>query len=198
MAAVSDALALVAPYCDLVERLRLVPPSASLRGIYFKHIEGELGRAGRLAAYQSYFPDERRSALRYYPVADYLTRIACAGALIASPPRVYEGIFEISRGNVRTLANSLLGRALFRVLARDPVRLTEQGVATRRQTHTYGQWEILRRGPRTLEVVYQDEYQWIEWICAGAAQGTFEACGIEAVLTTTLVSRFHGSTIISW
>ena len=49
-----------------------------------------------------------------------------------------------------TFAGSLLGRTMLRILASDPVRLTEQGLAARRQTFDYGHWEIVRRMSRPV------------------------------------------------
>src|SRR5260370_12575544 len=162
MVRTSPALDLVAPHCDIVERLELVPPSACCRGIYFRNVEAQVERAGRLGLYRELFGGDRYSALPYYPLTDYLLRIACAGAIVESPERVHEGMFAVARSNAATFAQSLLGRALFRLLARDPVRLSEQGLAAPRQSHTYGHWVIKRPGPNEIEMIYEDEYQWIE------------------------------------
>jgi uncharacterized protein (TIGR02265 family) len=198
MARTSSALELVAPHCDIVERLELVPPSACVRGVYFRNVEAHLERAGRLGVYREIFGAERHSALPYYPLSDYLLRIAVAGALVESPERLHQGMFAIARGNAVAFAQSLLGRALFRLLARDPVRLSEQGLAARRQSNTYGHWAMQRHGPNEIEMLYTDEYQWIDSIIAGAAQGTFDACGVNPTLETRMKSRFNGSTLIRW
>jgi len=76
--------------------------------------------------------------------------------------------------------------------------LTEQGLAARRQTYRYGHWRIVRHGPRCIEMVYKEEYVWIESAIAGGAVGAFEACGVRADLRTELGGRFDGSTRISW
>jgi uncharacterized protein (TIGR02265 family) len=192
------ALALVASHCDIVERLEVIPPSACVRGLYFRNVEAQVERHGRMIEYRRYFPRDRYSSLPYYPVADYLLRIACAGAIITTPENVHKGMHEIARGNATTFAESLLGRAMLRLLSRDPVRLTEQGLAARRQSFTYGHWEIVHHGDRAIEMVYRDEYWWIESVVAGAAQGTFQSCGLHPELETKLDNRFNGSTYIRW
>ncbi len=193
-----NALALVAPHCDIEERLTLVPATARLRGLYFKSVHEALERAGKIEKYRQYFPNDRHSAIPYYPLADYMLRVAVAGALYASPERIHEGMFDIARGNATAFTSSLLGRAMLRLLARDPVRVSEQGLAARRQSWAYGHWELIRHTPRYIEMVYRDEYQWIESLVAGAAQGTFEACGLSPKLETRLLDRFNGSTHIRW
>jgi len=192
------AIALVAPHCDIVERLAVVPPSAQVRGLYLRSLETILQRADRASLYREYFSGERWSPIRMYPLRDYMVRLAVAGASLHSPARVHEGMHDVWRTNATTFAGSLLGRAMLRLLSHDPVRLTEQGLAARRQTFQYGHWEIASRGPRSIEMVYREEYIWIESAIAGGAVGAFEACGIDATFQTKLVNRFDGSTTITW
>jgi uncharacterized protein (TIGR02265 family) len=195
---VDRAIQWVAPHCDLVDRLALVPPSAQVRGLYLKSLEAILQRAGRSAMYREFFGGERWSAIRMYPLRDYMIRLAVAGAALNSPGRVYQGMHDIWRTNATTFASSLLGRTMLRLLSHDPVRLTEQGLAARRQTFQYGHWEIVRHGPRSVEMVYREEYIWIDCAIAGGAVGAFESCGIDATLHTKLLNRFDGSTTITW
>ncbi|HSQ67614.1 MAG TPA: TIGR02265 family protein [Polyangiaceae bacterium] len=193
----AGALKLVAAHCDIEERIKLVPPTARVRGVLFRPIHTQLEKRGLLEPFDAYFRD-KRAAMPFYPLTDYLLRLAVAGALVTTPERLHEGMFEISKGNAREIADSLLGRALLRLLARDPVRLTEQGLAARRQTMAYGHWSIVRHGERSIEMVYENEYTWIESAIAGSAVGTFEACGLTPQIETRLVDRFNGSTRIEW
>jgi len=192
------AVELVAPYCDIVERLQAVPPSARVRGLYLKSLADVAKRAAHPELYERFFKGESWSAVRMYPLRDYMVRLAVAGAALQGPENVHRGMHDVWRTNATTFATSLLGRAMLRLLSNDPVRLTEQGLAARRQTYQYGHWSIVRHGPRAIEMVYQEEYIWIESAIAGGAVGAFEACGIEAELKTKLINRFDGSTLISW
>ncbi len=192
------AIELVAPHCDIVERLAVVPPSARVRGLYLKAFDGLLARSGKASVYRRYFADERWSALRMYPLREYMVRLAVAGAALRGPEHVHDGMHDVWRTNATTFASSLLGRTMLRLLSHDPVRLTEQGLAARRQTYQYGHWSIVHHGPRSIEMVYREEYIWIESAIAGGAVGAFEACGIEVDLRTKLINRFDGSTLINW
>jgi uncharacterized protein (TIGR02265 family) len=169
-----------------------------VRGLYLKSLEDVVKRAGKAELYERYFQGESWSALRMYPLRDYMVRLAIAGASLCGPENVHRGMHDVWRTNASTFAESLLGRAMLRLLSHDPVRLTEQGLAARRQTYQYGHWSIVRHGPRAIEMVYREEYLWIESAIAGGAVGAFEACGIEATLETKLINRFDGSTLISW
>jgi uncharacterized protein (TIGR02265 family) len=194
----SRAVELLAPYCDIADRLEAVPPSARVRGLYLKSLENVVQRAGKAELYERYFAGERWSPVRMYPLRDYMTRLAMAGASLKGVESVHAGMHDVWRTNATTFATSLLGRAMLRLLSNDPVRLTEQGLAARRQTYQYGHWSIVRHESHSIEMVYREEYIWIESAIAGGAVGAFESCGIQARFETKLINRFDGSTLISW
>jgi uncharacterized protein (TIGR02265 family) len=194
----SRAIALVAPHCDIVERLEVVPPSAQARGVWLKAIEKQVAKHGRLGVYREYFPDDRYSALAFYPLADFLERLACSGAIVASPRHVHEGMSLVLRGNAEAFMETLLGRVMLRALSRDPMKLFEQGAAARRQSFTYGRMELRRLAEREIEIVHHNEYIWIESAIAGAASGTFAACDLTGEVRTKLIDRLNGSIFLSW
>jgi uncharacterized protein (TIGR02265 family) len=198
MANVDRAIAFVAPHCDIVDRLSVVPPSARIRGLYFQSIRSEIGKRDKLAEYEEYFPHDHYLAFPFYPLTELLVRLACAGALVAGPREVHEGMRLVAKANARAFVDSLLGRLMLRMLSRDPIRLTEQGLAARRQSTTYGHWEIQKSSEHEIAMLYRNEYWWIESALAGAAQGTFEGCGVNVQMETTLIDRFNGSTHIRW
>ena len=195
---VERAVELVAPFCDIADRLAAIPPSARVRGLYMKSLAEVVRRADRETLYDRFFGGESWSAVRMYPLRDYMVRLAVAGAALRGPEHVHAGMHDVWRTNATTFAASLLGRVMLRLLSNDPVRLTEQGLAARRQTFQYGHWSIVRHDPRSIEMVYREEYIWIESAISGGAVGAFEACGIEAKLETKLSNRFDGSTLVSW
>jgi uncharacterized protein (TIGR02265 family) len=175
-----------------------VPPSAQIRGLYHRSVLNVLKLEGKLEAYLEYFPNDAWSALSFYPLTGYMLRLAVAGALLTSPAELHLGMHQAMRLNAKAFTSSLIGRTLLRILARDPVRLTEQAMAARRQSVNYGDWSIGSRGPRFIETVYRTEYVWLDSAVAGSAVGTFEACQINASVQTQLTDRFNGSTLISW
>jgi uncharacterized protein (TIGR02265 family) len=198
MRAEDRATELVAPHCDIVERLAVIPPSAQIRGIWIKAVERQMASGKQLGLYREFFPGDHYSVLSFYPVSDYLVRLACAGALTLSPERVHQGMYLVMKGNAEAFMETLLGRVMLRVLSRDPVRIFEQGAAARRQSFTYGRWDLRRVSDRELEIVHESEYSWIESGIAGACQGTFEACGFAGKVETKLIDRFNGSTFLRW
>lgn len=189
---------MVGDHCDLEDRFRVVPPSARIRGMYIKSIADVLERAGKGEAYRELLGNKRYSAVRMVSIAEYLVHMAGGGALLTSPETVHVGMQEISQRNALAFAESLLGKTLIRVLARDPERLLRQGVAGHRQSATSGIWELSFPGPRRATLVFRDEYVWIESCLLGAALGTFAMVGISARVRCELTDRFNGAHHIEW
>ncbi len=191
-----DRRALVA-HCDVWERQRAIPPSARYRGLYFKNIPAVLKNAGLYEQYAEHYT-EWYSALRWYPLSHYVERLAVAGALLRGPERVHEGMREIGRYNATSFAESLLGKVMIRVLAKDPTKLLKQASAARRQSCTYGRWDVSFPEPNVAVMTMHEEYLWIESHVLGAAEGTFESIGMKAVIDVQLDSKFAGRHVIRW
>lgn len=192
------ALELVGAHCDLEARLRDVPPSAQIRGVWVRSMEDALRRRGELAGFRAWFPDEPASVLRWYPVAWFLPRLAVAGALITSPAEVHRGMYEIGFGNADGFIGTLIGRTLFGLLSRDPARVIQQGAAAHRQCTTYGRWHLELPAPRTSRMVMRSEYIWIESYQHGSAVGTYDAIGCPAEVKVSLTGPYDGAIEVTW
>jgi uncharacterized protein (TIGR02265 family) len=189
---------LLAPHCDIAERLAAVPSSARVRGVYFRSALDEVTRRGRLAAFEAIIHDTERSTFTLYPAADYLLWLGLAGSVVASPAAVHTGMRELSRGNAVYFGQSLLGRGLLRVLSRDPVKLLHQSIQSKRAVTNYGRWFIADQGARHVVIRLEEEYVWIESALAAAALGTLELCGIAPTVEVKLESPYNGDLVFRW
>jgi len=192
-----DAIAEVCEHCDLRERLALVPPSAVIRGTYYRGIEAELGKVGKAARYRAIFP-ERHAALSWYPYADFLQHITVGGAMLRSPERVHDGMFQLGRGNAKMFTESVLGRLMLRLLSREPTRVLRQALAGRRQSAKPARWELTFPEERTAVMSLIEEYGYIESYLFGAAHGTFEMIQVPVRIECVLEDRFSGKHIFRW
>jgi uncharacterized protein (TIGR02265 family) len=184
-------------HCDVHERVALVPPSAKVRGVYFGGIDRALVKAGCHERFKALFP-QRLPAVLWHPATDFLVRLAVGGAILAGPDRVDEGMFEIGRGNAVTFAESLVGRALIRLLDRNPLRLLKQAIAGRRQGFAYGRWELAFPTDGEAVVTMTEEYAYIESYLLGAARGTFDAVNVPVKAEALLSDRFNGKHVLRW
>ena len=71
----AGALELVGNHCDIEEHIKLVPATARVRGVIFRPIHAQLQKRGLLEAYNAYFAD-KHGAIPFYPLTDYLLRLA--------------------------------------------------------------------------------------------------------------------------
>jgi uncharacterized protein (TIGR02265 family) len=184
-------------HCDLRERLAVMPPAAKTRGLYFRSIETVLGRAGLEHRYAELCP-ERFVAAAWYPCGEFLIRLAVGAALLTSPERVHEGMFEIGRRNAVAFAESLLGRVMLRVLSRNPHKLLKQAAAGRRQSTSVGTWDVTFPTERSAVITMREEYMYIESYLLGAAQGTFDAINVPVQTEVVIEDRFSGQHILRW
>jgi uncharacterized protein (TIGR02265 family) len=193
----TEVIADLSRHSDLVERLSLVPPSARVRGVYFRSIERVLASAGHGERFAAIFP-ERFAAVLWHPAAEFLPRLAVGGALLAGPERIHEGMFEIGRGNALAFAESLVGRMMLRILDRDPKRLLRQAIAGRRQSYSFGHWDLELPAEREAVVTMAEEYLYLESYLVGAAQGTFDAVGLPVRIEVVRKDRFNGQHVLRW
>jgi uncharacterized protein (TIGR02265 family) len=193
----ADMLQELGRHCDLAERLPLIPPSAKVRGVYGRSIDSAVEEAGKLGQYRAMFPRDL-GPLTWHPLSEFLIRVSVAGALLAGPERVHDGMLEIGRRNALEFARSLLGRMIVRLLSRDPRKLLLQGVAARRQTCSYGSWQVSFPDERTAVMTMVEEYLYMDSFLMGAARGTFDAVGLSVDASTILDGRFHGRHVLRW
>lgn len=194
---VSERIRPLLEHCDLERRLPLVPASAQLRGLYFKNTIAVLKKANLYEKFSQYYTQEH-TAVRWYPVSEFLEQLAVAGALLKGPEHVHEGMQAIGRHNANAFAESLIGRAMLRLLSRDPVRLLKQASGGRRQSCRYGRWQLEFLEPGRAIMHMHEEYLWIESYVLGAAQGTMDAAQGNAVVSYELDSPFQGRHVLLW
>ena len=197
MDARGQAIAEVARYCDVEERLPLIPASAMTRGMYFRSIDEQLAAAGKADRFREIFP-KRYAALGWYPTREFLCHLTVGAGELLDPARVHEGMFELGRRNARAFADGVLGKLMLRVLARDPVKILKQGLAARRQSAKPARWELEFPDERTAVMDLIQEYAYIESYELGAAHGTFEAIDVPVRIECTLQDRFVGKHVLRW
>jgi len=87
---------------------------------------------------------------------------------------------------------------MLRLLSRDPRKLLQQGVAARRQSYNYGQWELSFPSDRSAVMSMTEEYAYIESYLLGAAKGTFDAISLSLQAEVVLEDRFRGRHVLAW
>jgi uncharacterized protein (TIGR02265 family) len=99
---------------DVEERLRAVPPEATVKGMFFEGpIAVALQRSGQRQGRPSYIP------FKDYPITEHIqVLVACAMTGYAHVP-LREGLRQLGRDALRTFLESLAGRVVFAAAGRN-------------------------------------------------------------------------------
>lgn len=187
----------VSQHCDLRQRLAAVPPSAKIRGAFFRSIERVLGNADLGGRFEAMFPDRPKSVL-WYPISEFLVQLTVGAAMLQGAERVHEGMSEIGRRNAVAVSETLFGRALLRLLSRDPRKVLMQGAAVRRQCNNVGTWELTFPDDHSAIMVMKEEYLYMDSYLLGAAYGTFETVGIPVRIECLMDDPYNGRHLLHW
>jgi uncharacterized protein (TIGR02265 family) len=182
---------------DLEGRLREVPESALVRGVFFNLIEDELNRRGLGGSpvWTSFLGDATRG-YRLYSVREWLTRVTTAAALVNPDPR--EGVREIFSGTARYGPTTPILRVFRRFLRPDPLSAFRWIERSREFFCNYGRWRVEKRGVGHATIHMFDEYIWIETAHKGGCEGLLHACGVEGEVVAELDDRFNGRLDVRW
>lgn len=187
----------VSRHCDLKQRLSAIPPSAKIRGAFFRSIERGLGSASLDPRFEAMFP-VRPSSILWYPMSDFLVQLTVGAAMLSGAEHVHQGMSEIGRRNAVAVSETLFGRALLRLLSRDPRKLLMQGAAIRRQCNSAGSWELSFPDDHSAIMVMREEYLYMDSYLLGAAHGTFETLGVPVRIECVLEDRYNGRHLLHW
>jgi uncharacterized protein (TIGR02265 family) len=197
MASVSSAASSVDEFrVELDARLRAVPSTALVRGLFFNMIGDHLKRCGKASAARTIVGPHRR-IYALYPVSELLVAFAEAAPLVdARDPRA--AIAQIWAGGSRYFAGTWLGKAFQRFIRPDPLSALEWLEGAREHFCNYGQWrlELVQPGHAVLHMF--DEYIWIETAHRGGCEGLLAACGVTGSVEPTLDSMFSGRLDVRW
>jgi uncharacterized protein (TIGR02265 family) len=180
----------------LDRRLREVPASAAIRGVFFDMIDGALGRHGLSdsAAWLSH--RQRRRIYQLYPLHDYLVAFTTAAALIHADPIL--GMRDIYSGGARFFGATWLGRALQQLFHPDPGPALSWIERSRSHFVNFGSWRLERRRPGHVVLHMFDEYVWIEGAHQGGCEGLLVACGLDGTVQAELDGPYDGRLDVRW
>jgi|CZKU01.1.fsa_nt_gi hypothetical protein len=183
----------------LDERLREVPESARVRGIFFRLLEQDLAKRGLKERstweWEGVLGEQPRS-YRLYSLRPLLLAYASAGELVG--PERSEGLRNVFRGVCVPYSESWFGHGLKRFLQPDLMRALQWVEKCREHFCDYGRWRLQSEGSGRATLHMVDEYLWIESAHRGGCEGLLDACGVSGEVTVELDSPFAGRLRIRW
>ncbi len=198
-----DTFTAASQHCDIVERLARVTPDQQVRGVWFAMLHDEVRRRGETlgAAFDAEVGAPDYVTFRMYPVADYLRRLVVAGARVASPERVHEGMRDLHRESVRYFARSVVGRAFVSLIrfSQTPLGLFQQVARSRSHIATYGRWLIEPIATRRARVRIEGEPVYVESAQVGGILSVCDMCGVRGEIEhVEMLGPFDGIVEVSW
>jgi uncharacterized protein (TIGR02265 family) len=181
---------------DLESRLRAVPSTALVRGMFFNMVGDHLKRCGLEGKARS-IVGARRRIYALYPVQELLVAFGEAAPLV-SPQDPAEGLRQIWSGGSRYFADSWLGKAFQRFIRPDPASALEWLEGAHDHFCNYGRWRVERVHTTRVMLHMFDEYIWIESAHRGGCEGLLRACGVDGRVDPVLDTPFRGWLDVQW
>jgi uncharacterized protein (TIGR02265 family) len=194
---VSVDLSRAAQLLGLDERLRRVPSTAKVRGVFFDLVDAQLRRRGLATNPEWRLATEApRRIHALYPAGDLLRALTVAGALVDPDPK--QGVRLIFSEGARFAADTWFGRAFRAVLSPNPLTALRWLERSHDYMCNYGRWRLEERAPGRATLHMFDEYCWIDTLHLGGCEGLLRACGVSGSVHATMDGLFSGRLEISW
>ena len=165
---------------DLEAHLALLPPAASVKGMFFLDLlaQAERLRSPRELAALAGIPERRYVAFRDYPMADNMRlTVAVAGIL---HPRLPLGEALRRRGQraLGVLLDSHIGRSLFGIFDPDPEPFLLHGVRAYRLLIGLGEVSVERLSPSEYRLTARDMPLFLETYQIGVLESVLMRCNV--------------------
>jgi uncharacterized protein (TIGR02265 family) len=185
-----------APELDLEQRLRDLPPSAAVRGVFFWLLREEVGKRGLGANRELADMLRAKEVFRLYPAADLLKAYATAASLIEHDPN--EGLRKLFSSMAPSYAKTWYGQLFSKFVGQDPGRALGYVERARERVANYGSWRLEIVEPRHVVLHMFDEYCWIESAQRGGCEALLEMCRVDGEVNVELDGPYRGALDIRW
>lgn len=184
-------------HTDLEWRLAQIPADATVRGVFFTMLDKSAASFGPDThhAFRDFFRAWDFSAIRLYPVRDYLTRLVLLAQMRYGAENIPRGIFEIQSGAYAAWRGTLMGKAMFQLMRGNlyaALQTTERAYAAHAVT-SYSTLYVSQPAPGRIDARFLGEYVYIAEAMAGALVGMARVLGYEAEASTQLDGPFDGT-----
>jgi uncharacterized protein (TIGR02265 family) len=190
-------LARAATQRDLEQRLRDLPSSAMVRGIFFRLLKDDAAKRGISAAKELESLLSRKDVWRLYPARELMIAYATAASMIDTDPN--EGLRALFHGMAPSYSRTWFGQLFRKFLGiSDPARAISYIERAKERVSNYSTWRLEIVEARHLVLHMFDEYFWIESAQRGGCEGLLESCGVKGQVTVELDSPYRGALDIQW
>jgi uncharacterized protein (TIGR02265 family) len=182
---------------DLEQRLRDLPSTAMVRGIFFKLLRDDVDRRGLGGHVELRRLLSGKDAWRLYPARELMIGYATAAPLIDVDP--HNGLRKLFYGMAPSYAHTWYGQLFRKFLGpTDPARALRYIERAKERVSNYSTWRVETIGPGHVVLHLFDEYFWIESAQRGGCEGMLDACGVHGEVKVELDTPYSGALDIQW
>jgi uncharacterized protein (TIGR02265 family) len=182
---------------DLEQRLRDLPSTAMVRGIFFRLLGDETQKRGISAVKEVRELLEGKDVWRLYPARELMIAYATAASMIDPDPN--HGLRALFHGIAPSYAKTWYGQLFRKFLGTpDPARALRYIERAKERVSNYSTWRLETLGPRHVVLHMFDEYFWIESAQRGGCEGLLQACEVAGEVRAELDSPYSGALDIQW
>ena len=165
---------------DLEAHLRLLPPDATNRGMFFNDLVRQVQRAapGTDIAELGGVAPRRYLPFLEYPYADFLRLVYAAAKVVRPGGPVGEGLRQLGRTTYATLLESHAGRVLFAVLGIDFEQICRHAPKGYRLAVSFAQVTSTQLGPQHFVVGFRGLPGFLETFQVGVVEGAAMHCNV--------------------
>jgi uncharacterized protein (TIGR02265 family) len=182
---------------DLEQRLRDLPSTAKVRGIFFRLLKDEVEKRGLSSLKELRGSLEKKDVWRLYPARELMIAYATTASLIDPDPN--QGLRTLFHDMAPSYSKTWYGQLFRKFLgAPDPARALRYIEAAKERVANYTTWRVETIGPRHAVLHMFDEYFWIESAQLGGCEGLLEACDVVGEVRAELDGPYSGALDIQW
>jgi uncharacterized protein (TIGR02265 family) len=182
---------------DLERRLRDLPSSAMVRGVFFRLLKDEADKRGISSVKELRTVLRGKDVWRFYPARELMIGYATAASIIDPDPN--QGLRALFHGIAPSYARTWYGQLFRKFLGNpDPARALRYIERAKERVSNYSTWRIETIGPRHIAVHMFDEYFWIESAQRGGCEGLLDSCDVTGNVRAELDSPYSGALVIQW
>jgi len=180
---------------DPAEYVRLTPPSAMLRGVFFSNLL-TMARTSRCE-----LPDDtvkKYHAFKDYPLTDHVRLLAEVARAVHPKLPFGEALRQIGQRIYPMFAASLVGKVIFSTVGNNPSSVLAAGVKAYNVSASVGQVQILELDDSHGHFYLENMYNFVEQYHVGIFEGSIKVIGYVPCLLTKPRTRTSSEFYVTW
>jgi uncharacterized protein (TIGR02265 family) len=178
------------------EFVRLTPPSATIRGVFFSNLL-VMARAGRCKL-QSVDVDKKYHAFKEYPLTEHVRLLAEVAAAVYPGLSLGHALRQIGQRIYPMFAGSLAGKVIFSTVGHNPSSVLSAGVKAYNVSASVGHVQVLELDDQHGHFYLEGMFNFVEQYHVGIFEGAIKVIGFVPKVLTKPRTRTSSEFYVTW